>query len=186
MSWWDHLTQAHATVIGGAFVLAAAIVAFGTGFLERKRQQRNFHYGEVKRAYADSLAYAVAAGVIHHVPPSERLEVVRRLESTSHEVAAQLFLTVPFESASVVDGYTRRTSRNSQQKIGVPQDRLTPLIEEDDDFDTTVQHIRRQLARNLLPLNKHRRDLRKRIPSAAKPPRQLLKCGPLVIRWDRP
>jgi hypothetical protein len=60
MGWWDHLQTAQGTVIGGAFVLAAASVAFGTGFLQRWRQQRVYHYEEVKRAYEDALALAIA------------------------------------------------------------------------------------------------------------------------------
>jgi len=184
MGWWDHLQTAQGTVIGGAFVLLAAFVAFGTGFLQRKKQQRIYHYEEVKRAYADSLAFAIAGRVLHKVPEEERREVVRRLESTAHEISARLALTVPTKSADLVEQYTRLAIRKSQQELGIPEDERTPMLEPDEDYDATVQHIRRQTSRYLLPLSKHRRDLRKRIPGAAKVPKQLLKCGPLVINWE--
>ncbi|MFZ0718356.1 hypothetical protein [Mycobacterium sp.] len=183
MGWWDHLTQAQGTVIGGGFVLVAAFIAFGTGFLERKRQQRNYHYEEAKRAYQDAVAYAIASRGLHKVPQEERREVVRRLEATSHEGAAQLFLTVPTASAELVDRYTRLAARKSMQELGIPENKQPSMVEPDEDFDTTLEHVRRQLARNLLPLNKHRRDLRRPVPNAAKPPRQLFKLGPVVVRW---
>ena len=184
MGWWDHPTQAQGTVIGGGFVLVAAFVAFGTGFLERWRQQRNFHYEEAKRAYQDALTYAVGARGLHKVPQSERPDFVRQLESTSHKVGAQLFLTVPTETAETVTRYTRLATRKSMQDQGFDESQLPSIADEqDEDWGATLQHVRRQLARNLLRGNRHRRDLRRPVPGAAKLPRQLFQWGPLVIRW---
>jgi len=185
MAWWDHLHTAQGSVIGGGFVLVAAFVAFGTGCLERKRQQRNFHYDEAKRAYQDALTYAVGARGLHKVPQSERPDFVRQLESTSHKVGgAQLFLTVPTETAEKVTRYTRLATRKSMQDQGFDESQLPSIADEqDEDWGATLQHVRRQLARNLLRGNRHRRDLRRPVPGAAKLPRQLFQWGPLVIRW---
>lgn len=118
------------------------------------------------------------------MPLPERPEVVRRLGSTTHHVGARLALTVPTQSAYLVDQYTRLAIRKSLQQAGIPESQLPPMVEPDKDFDATVQHIRRQSSRYLLPLSKHRRDLRKRIPGEAAAPKQLLKYGSLVIRWE--
>ena len=58
MGWWETLTAGQGTLLGAMFVVLAAVIAFSTGWLDRRIQQRRFHYNEVKAVYAEALELA--------------------------------------------------------------------------------------------------------------------------------
>jgi hypothetical protein len=39
---WQNLSQSQGTVLGGTFVIIAAVIAFGTGSLNRRARETNF------------------------------------------------------------------------------------------------------------------------------------------------
>lgn len=49
MSWWDNLQPGQGALLASLIVFAAGVVAFGTGALNRRAEQRRFHYEEMKR-----------------------------------------------------------------------------------------------------------------------------------------
>ena len=46
MGWWETLTAGQGTLLGAMFVVLAAVIAFSTGWLDRRIEQRRFHYNE--------------------------------------------------------------------------------------------------------------------------------------------
>ena len=58
MGWWETLTAGQGTLLGAMFVVLAAVIAFSTGWLDRRIEQRRFHYNEVKAVYAEALELA--------------------------------------------------------------------------------------------------------------------------------
>ena len=69
---WHNLTPAQGTIIGGAFVLCAGIIAFGTGALERRSRHMRLHYQEMKTLYAEALKIGRDFEVIKALPPDDR------------------------------------------------------------------------------------------------------------------
>lgn len=52
---WQKLSQPQGTVLGGAFAIIAALIAFGTGSLNRRARDNQAHYQEPKELYSDAL-----------------------------------------------------------------------------------------------------------------------------------
>lgn len=92
MDWWHNLQPGQGALLGGVFVLTAGILAFGTGFLERWRAQRIYHYEEVKRTYVDALAAANEFRALATLPANERKEVLLQLLHKWEDVRARLQL----------------------------------------------------------------------------------------------
>ena len=55
IDFWHNLTPGQGTLLGGAFVVLAGIIAFSTGALDRRSQHKRFHYEEMKTLYAEAL-----------------------------------------------------------------------------------------------------------------------------------
>ena len=55
IDFWHNLTPGQGTILGGAFVVFAGIIAFSTGALDRRSHHKRFHYEEMKTLYADAL-----------------------------------------------------------------------------------------------------------------------------------
>jgi hypothetical protein len=73
---WHSLTPGQGTLLGGAFVLVAGIISFGTGSLDRRSQQKRFHYEEIKRLYAEALRVGRDLEILKALPPEIRREVL--------------------------------------------------------------------------------------------------------------
>ena len=55
IDFWHGLTPGQGTLLGGAFVVFAGVIAFSTGAMDRRSQHKHFHYQEMKTLYAEAL-----------------------------------------------------------------------------------------------------------------------------------
>ena len=65
---WHNLTPGQGTLLGGAFVVLAGIIAFSTGGLDRRSQHKRFHYEEMKTLYAQALSVGRDLEVLKALP----------------------------------------------------------------------------------------------------------------------
>lgn len=161
---WHNLTPAQGTLLGGLAVLLAGFLAFGTGFLDRWRQQRLFHYDEVKRAYRDALALTYGLGALHRVDEDLRGQLLDRTNEKIDAALAELALTVGSDSRDLVNKFMVQEQRKALLELGVhappgPWGEHDPIEE-----DFLIEHARRDMARYLLPWSRHARSLRNKIP----------------------
>jgi hypothetical protein len=188
MDWWfniwHNLTPAQGTIIGGAFVLCAGIIAFGTGALERRSQHMRFHYEEMKTLYAEALKIGRDLEVIKAIPPDDRSPILTEKVDAMQQVISQLALTGNFQTADLAIAYTYQQSvqlagwaREVERDVGWPdqfQKWVESLTEEEraalkryGDVNINrrdvVQAVRQELASYVPVWSRHRRVLRKTI-----------------------
>jgi hypothetical protein len=114
MDWWltlwHNLTPAQGTLLGGLFILIAAVVAFGTGSLDRRTQATRFHYGEMKTLYAEALRIGRDLELLKAVPPEERDKILAEKVPAMQRVISELALTGNYQTADLAIEYTYQQS----------------------------------------------------------------------------
>src|ERR1700756_5073604 len=90
---WHNITPGQGTLLGGAFVVLAGIIAFSTGSLDRRSQHKRFHYEEMKTLYADALRVGRDLEVLKALPPEIRREVLTEKTDAIDRVISELALT---------------------------------------------------------------------------------------------
>lgn len=76
---WQNLSQSQGTVLGGTFVIIAAVIAFGTGSLNRRARDNQFDYQELKALYSESLNLTSQFAARHLKTSEERLADQRQI-----------------------------------------------------------------------------------------------------------
>ncbi|WP_293339238.1 hypothetical protein [Mycobacterium sp.] len=107
---WHNITAGQGTVLGGAFVLVAGAIAFGTGSLDRRSQQKRFHYEEMKRLYAEALRVGRDLEVLKALPPEVRREVLTEKADAIDRVISELALTGNYQTADLAIAYAYQQS----------------------------------------------------------------------------
>ena len=107
---WRNLSAGQGTLLGGAFVLVAGIVAFGTGALERRSKHKRFHYEEIKALYAEALTIGRDLVVLKALPPEERRKLLTEKADAMDRVISELALTGNYQTADLAIAYTYQQS----------------------------------------------------------------------------
>ena len=107
---WHNLTPGQGTLLGGAFVLFAGIIAFGTGAHERRSRHMRFHYQELKTLYAEALKIGRDFEVIKALPPDDRGPILTEIVDAMQQVISELALTGNFQTADLAIAYTYQQS----------------------------------------------------------------------------
>src|SRR3984893_16765291 len=107
---WHNLTPGQGTLLGGAFVILASIIAFGTGGLDRRSQHKRFHYEEMKTLYAQALSVGRDLEVLKALPPEARAEVLTDKADTIDRVISELALTGNYQTADLAIAYAYQQS----------------------------------------------------------------------------
>jgi hypothetical protein len=171
---WHNLTQGQATLLGGLAVLLAALVAFSTGWFDRRIKMLRYHYEDVKAVYAEALELAYFFSTADHWQEldEERVKVaVNRL----YGVSARMALTGKARSADMLLKFANQQSdapifRSALERAGLKafaQALRSPNVLKPGPitYADVEQQLRRELA-TYLPFTdwRYRRTLRKRIP----------------------
>jgi hypothetical protein len=107
---WHNLTPGQGTLLGGAFVVLAGIIAFSTGGLDRRSQHKRFHYEEMKTLYAQALSVGRDLEVLKALPPKARAEVLTDKADTIDRVISELALTGNYQTADLAIAYAYQQS----------------------------------------------------------------------------
>jgi hypothetical protein len=107
---WHNLSGGQGTVLGGAFVLVAGVISFGTGSLDRRSQQKRFHYEEMKTLYAEALRVGRDLEVLKALPPEVRREVLTEKADAVDRVISELALTGNYQTADLAIAYAYQQS----------------------------------------------------------------------------
>lgn len=109
-NFWHNLTPGQGTLLGGAFVVLAGIIAFSTGGLDRRSQHKRFHYEEMKTLYAQALSVGRDLEVLKALPPEIRAEVLTDIAEAIDRVISELALTGNYQTADLAIAYAYQQS----------------------------------------------------------------------------
>jgi hypothetical protein len=172
--WWDNLQPGQGALLGGLAVLVAGILAFTTGWFERRATQRRFHYEEVRRVYSDALKLASEVSNLHLILATDE-QREDRLTANSAKFAAMmgdLDLIGDYETAQLLARYLFQelmhglTSRNSEAVAPREPGYITNT--------QVMQQVRKALARYVPYSSHHARTLRKPITSKGEDVQRIL------------
>lgn len=105
MNLWHNLTPAQGTVIGGAFVVLAAIIAFGTGSLNRRAEDKRFHYTELKALYSEALLATNQMAAMGEHEREVRRQLVPAISERMVKVTMELYLSGEYKTANLLAAY---------------------------------------------------------------------------------
>jgi hypothetical protein len=107
---WHNVTPGQGTLLGGAFVVLAGIIAFSTGALDRRSEHKRFHYEEMKTLYAEALSIGRDLELLKALPPELRREVMTEKAEAIDRVISQLALTGNYQTADLAIAYAYQQS----------------------------------------------------------------------------
>jgi hypothetical protein len=107
---WHNLTPGQGTLLGGAFVLLAGILTFGTGSLDRRSRAKRLFYEEMKALYAEALRIGRDLELVKAVPPNERDKILTEKVDAMQRVISELALTGNYQTADIAIAYTYQQS----------------------------------------------------------------------------
>jgi DNA-directed RNA polymerase specialized sigma24 family protein len=107
---WHNMTPGQGTLLGGAFVVLAGIIAFGTGALDRRSRHKRFHYEEMKTLYAEALRIGRDLEILKALPPEVRTEFLTEKAEAIDRVISELALTGNYETADLAIAYAYQQS----------------------------------------------------------------------------
>src|SRR6201982_2267776 len=110
ISLWHNVTPGQGTLLGGAFVVLAGVIAFSTGALDRRSEHKRFHYEEMKTLYAEALRVGRDLEVLKALPPEVRREVLTEKADAVDRVISELALTGNYQTADLAIAYTYQQS----------------------------------------------------------------------------
>ncbi len=181
IGFWHNLTPGQGTLLGGAFVLFAGIVAFGTGSLDRRSEHKRFHYEEMKALYAEALRIGRDLEILKALPPEIRREVLTEKAEAIDRVISELALTGNYQTADLAIAYAYQqsvqlgewvrqvesdggmTERLQMWLDNMPEGQREALKTYEDvrvDRRDVVQAVRKELGLYVPVLSRYRRALR--------------------------
>ena len=107
---WHNVTPGQGTLLGGAFVLFAGIIAFSTGSLDRRSEHKRFHYEEMKTLYAEALRIGRDLEVLKALPSEDRRKILAEKADAVDKVISELALTGNYQTADLAIAYTYQQS----------------------------------------------------------------------------
>jgi hypothetical protein len=110
INFWHNMTPGQGTLIGGAFVVLAGVIAFGTGALDRRSEHKRFHYEEMKALYAEALRIGRDLELLKPLPPEARREVLTEKAEAIDRVISELALTGNYQTADLAIAYAYQQS----------------------------------------------------------------------------
>jgi type II secretory pathway component PulM len=110
ISLWHNVTPGQGTLLGGAFVVLAGVIAFSTGALDRRSEHKRFHYEEMKTLYAEALSIGRDLELLKALPPNLRKEVMKDKAEAIDRVISQLALTGNYQTANLAIAYAYQQS----------------------------------------------------------------------------
>jgi type II secretory pathway component PulM len=110
ISLWHNVTPGQGTLLGGAFVVLAGVIAFSTGALDRRSGHKRFHYEEMKTLYAEALSIGRDLELLKALPPNLRKEVMKDKAEAIDRVISQLALTGNYQTANLAIAYAYQQS----------------------------------------------------------------------------
>jgi type II secretory pathway component PulM len=110
ISLWHNVTPGQGTLLGGAFVVLAGIIAFSTGAIDRRSEHKRFHYEEMKTLYAEALSIGRDLELLKALPPDLRKEVMKDKAEAIDKVISQLALTGNYQTANLAIAYAYQQS----------------------------------------------------------------------------
>jgi hypothetical protein len=188
---WRNITPGQGTLLGGAFVVLAGIIAFGTGSLDRRSQHKRFHYEEMKTLYAEALRIGRDLEILKALPPDTRREVLTEKAEAIDRVISELALTGNFQTADLAIAYAYQQSVQLGEWIrqveddggavaridkwldNMPEEHRAALQTYEEDVKVlrhdVVQAVRKELGLYVPLLSRYRRALRETLKSAPFP-----------------
>ena len=181
---WHNLTPGQGTLLGGAFVVLAGIIAFSTGGLDRRSEQKRFHYEEMKTLYAQALSVGRDLEVLKALPAERRAKVLTDKADAIDRVISELALTGDYQTADLVIAYAYQqsvqlgewvrqvdtdgdlTDRLEQWLDSMPEEQRSALQKYENvtvNRRDVVQAARRELGLYVPVASRYRRVLRTRI-----------------------
>jgi hypothetical protein len=198
MNVWHNLTPAQGTVIGGTFVVLAAIIAFGTGSFNRRAEDKRFHYTELKSLYSEALLVTSQMAVMGEHEREVRRQLVPAMTERMVKVTTELCLSGEYKTADLLAAFMNQrissgaiSSALAKAKVeqGLGAESTGPELSADEiaalaeffeigrtfqragqkiDSDDVLQHCREELAHYTPIGSKHWRALRRDIKSQKK------------------
>lgn len=110
ISFWHNLSPGQGTLLGGAFVVFAGIIAFSTGALDRRSEHKRFHYEEMKTLYAEALRIGRDLEILKALPPQTRRDAVTEKAEAIDRVISELALTGNYQTADLAIAYAYQQS----------------------------------------------------------------------------
>ncbi|WP_374025436.1 hypothetical protein [Mycobacterium sp. HNNTM2301] len=110
IAFWHNLTPGQGTLLGGAFVVLAGVIAFGTGALDRRSEHKRFHYEEMKALYVEALRIGRDLEILKPLPPEVRREVLTEKAEAIDRVISELALTGNYRTADLAIAYAYQQS----------------------------------------------------------------------------
>jgi hypothetical protein len=107
---WRNLTSGQGTLLGGAFVLCAGLMTFGTGSLDRRSRAKRLFYEEMKALYAEALRIGEDLELVKAVAPGDRDKILAEKVDAMQRVLSELVLTGNFQTADLTIAYTYQQS----------------------------------------------------------------------------
>ena len=149
---WRNLTSGQGTLLGGAFVLCAGFMTFGTGALDRRSRAKRLFYEEMKALYAEALRIGRDLELLKAVPPKGRDKIITEKVDAMQKVISELALTGNYQTAHIAIAYTYQQSvqlatwsRDVDNDIGWP-DQFRKWLDNMTDEDLTAlkeyRHVR--------------------------------------------
>jgi hypothetical protein len=181
---WRNLTSGQGTLLGGAFVLCAGFMTFGTGALDRRSRAKRLFYEEMKALYSEALRIGRDLELLKAVPPEGREKIITEKVDAMQKVISELALTGNYQTAHIAIAYTYQQSvqlatwsRDVDDDIGWPaqfrkwldnmtDEDLTALKEYRHvriDRRDVVEALRGELALYVPRGSRYRRVMRRRI-----------------------
>jgi hypothetical protein len=166
IEWWQHLTPGQGTLLGGLAVLAAGILAFSTGWFERRSQQRRFHYEEVKERYSAALRLANEVSILLVLGArATGDEVKQRLERNIGQLAVvtgDIDLIGDYEIAQLLSKFLFQECIYGMESLrqGEPTKRDESRITSEE----VLSRLRLALSRYVPYNSHHARALRRQLP----------------------
>jgi hypothetical protein len=181
---WRNLTSGQGTLLGGAFVLCAGFMTFGTGALDRRSRAKRLFYEEMKALYTEALRIGRDLELLKAVPPEGREKIITEKVDAMQKVISELALTGNYQTAHIAIAYTYQQSvqlatwsRDVDDDIGWPaqfrkwldnmtDEDLTALKEYRHvriDRRDVVEALRGELALYVPRGSRYRRVMRRRI-----------------------
>jgi hypothetical protein len=181
---WRNLTSGQGTLLGGAFVLCAGFMTFGTGALDRRSRAKRLFYEEMKALYSEALRIGRDLELLKAVPPEGREKIITEKVDAMQKVISELALTGNYQTAHIAIAYTYQQSvqlatwsRDVDDDIGWPaqfRKWLDNMTDEDlnalkeyrhvrIDRRDVVEALRSELALYVPRGSRYRRVMRRRI-----------------------
>jgi hypothetical protein len=110
MDIWHNITPGQATLLGGAFVLFAGLIAFSTGGLDRRSRSKRLFYEEMKGLYAEALRIGEDLELVKAVAPEDRDKILAEKVDAMQRVLSELVLTGDYQTADLAIAYTYQQS----------------------------------------------------------------------------